>query len=123
MSRMSVALARTATRLADPAVAGESVTYTRGHTAITITAVPGKRQPRQDDVGDQARIKLDREPMDFLIRPSAIVFGGAVVEPEKGHRITYGGRVYEVSPQDGEPCFRLSDPGGNLLRIHTVRVA
>lgn len=101
--------------------AGESVTYVRGATSIAITASYGRRVPSRAAVMNGA-VNLEVEPMDFLIRPSAIDFGAGAVDPARGDRITLAtGEVFEVAPRDGEPAWRLSDPFGHMLRIRTIR--
>lgn len=119
---MGEALARAAVRL--PASAGETVTYERGRLSVTITdAIPGMRRSRREPFAGDERVQRDEEPLDFVIRAAAIVLNDEAVDPQKGDRITFEDATWEVRARDGEPCFRLSDPAGNLLRIHTIRVA
>ena len=101
--------------------ASESVTYTRGANSATVTAIIGRRRPRREEPGQEQRLRLDGEPMDFLVDPVALVVGGSTITPARGDTITWSTRVYHVTPMDGEPEYRSSDPFGHLLRIHTMR--
>jgi hypothetical protein len=40
-------------------------------------------------------------------------------DPEDGDRIADSGKTYIVRSMTGEPVWRFSDPGENLMRIHT----
>ena len=100
------------------AAAGESVTYTRNATSITLTAVVGRTVFASNAEGG-ARIEFgDR---DYLIAAADLTFG----TPREGDRITdAAGLVFEVQePGTGEPAWRYSDPDRTEFRIHVKRVA
>lgn len=40
-------------------------------------------------------------------------------DPERGDKIIYDGRIYEILAPNGEPCWRRS---GNAKRIHTKEI-
>jgi hypothetical protein len=104
--------------------ASEPVTYTRGAAAITVDAVIGGRR-RREEQQPQGRVVLVGEPMEFQFDPAALVVpaGGSAITPGRGDRITWGGRVYEVKPHEGEDVQGPSDPFGNLITVQTVRVS
>jgi hypothetical protein len=104
------------------AAAGESVTYTRGATTLSLTAVVGRTifSSTIETVG--ARIEFGER--DYLILASDLSSLGT---PALGDRITetVGGstRVYEVlPPASGDPPWRWSDPGMTIFRIHVKQV-
>ena len=113
-----------ASKHGNAAIAGETITYTRKDvaTALTITAILGRTTPQRQALAD-GRVNLDEEPADFLIDQALIDFGAGLVEPQRGDRITYGGRVWEVTPRDGEPCFRPDNQYRSLYRVRTIRVS
>lgn len=97
---------------------GESVTYTRGATSLTITAVRGRIKQPANLTND--RTTVNASDMDFLIDPAVLAF--ATAEPLKGDRITVGSEVYEVMPTvSGEQCWIPCDDYGHLIRVHTRR--
>lgn len=100
--------------------AGESVTYTRGGSSASVTAIIGFRSSREEQQGD-ARFIPAGEPMDFLIDPADLIIAGSTVKPARGDLITWEGRTYDVQPWDNEPESRASDPFEHLTRIHTLR--
>jgi len=101
---------------------GLSVTYHRGESSVQVTAVVGRTLYEADDASG-AIVKA--EARDYLIEAVALDFGAGTVRPEPGDRIwepLAGGEsadVYEVMPLGPEPCYRKSDPQGNVLRVHT----
>jgi hypothetical protein len=103
-------------------VAGVSVTYTRGATTRTITALEG-RTVFSSQLDGGPRIEFgDR---DYLIEAADLTAFG---EPQLGDRITevIGSttRVWEIkTPGTGEPAWRWSDPGHTRYRVHTVQVS
>lgn len=78
--------------------AGETITYYRGDSSITITAVPGDGQ-RKGLPDTVTRINGQR---DWLIMAAALTFG----VPQRGDLIVHGSTTYEVLPQDGEDVYR-----------------
>ena len=98
----------------------QSVTYTRGRHSATVTAIVGRRTRREGQPPD-AKVVLGREPMDFRFDPAALVVNGATITPQRGDRITWAGRSYDVQPLDGEPAYRPSGSFGNLILVHTLR--
>ena len=103
-------------------VAGVSVTYTRGATTRTITALEGRTAFAAQPV-EGPRIEFgDR---DYLILATDLA---ALGEPVLGDRISqaFAGQteVYEViTPGTGDPAWRWSDPGHTIYRLHTKRVS
>ena len=111
-----------ATELKDHA--SDSVTYTRGAASATVTAVIGGRR-RREEQQPQGRAVLVGEPMEFQFKPADLVVpvGGSAITPARGDRITWGGRVYEVKPHEGDDVQGPSDSFGNLITVQTVRVS
>lgn len=115
MSAFADAAAEVAETLAEEV--GESVTYARGATSVTLTAVVGQSsETTVDDKGNMLVVRL----RDFLVRRSVLTLG----EPKTGDRITRAdGSIWEVSPTSNDRGFRDSDNHGVSWRIHTKRVS
>lgn len=114
MSIFAEAAAELADALADEA--GELVTYARGGSASTITAVCGSSH---ETMLDQAGNLLAVRHRDWIIKRTALTLG----EPRIGDRITRAdGTVWEVCPTADQRGFRDSDNHGVAWRIHTKRV-
>lgn len=102
-------------------VAGVTVTYTRGATSRTITAVVGRTVfASQLDGGP----RIEFGDRDYLIEATEMTAFG---DPQIGDRIaeTLNGtsRVWEVmTPGTGEPAWRWSDPQHTRYRVHTTQV-
>lgn len=88
--------------------AGETITYYRGDSYITITAVPGDGQ-RKGLPDEVVRINGQR---DWLIMVADLTFG----TPQRGDLIVHGTTTYEVLPQDGEDVYR--SVGFIQYRVH-----
>jgi len=95
------------------------VTYSRGADSSQVAATVGRTV---FEVDDGYGVVEKWESRDFLITAADLVLGGVAVTPQCGDRITDGGRVYEVLAPGKEDVFRLSDPYGVTLRVHTKQV-
>lgn len=108
------------------AVAGAAVTYERGATRVTVTAVAGSTEYTAE-LGD---VVVDRfTGRDFLIEVADLAerfsnFGLTFGEPQRGDRITdrESGSTYEVFPTAGEALFAYRGPVETEYRIHTKKV-
>jgi hypothetical protein len=67
------------------AAAGETVTYKRGSSTVSITAVVGQSQ--FDEVSTTGEIRPLSKTVDFLVKPSALVLNSATVLPQRGDQI------------------------------------
>ena len=97
---------------------GVAVTYARGATSISTTAVQGRTM--WDAIGDVGPI-IRVETPDFFVKVSSII---ALGEPEAGDRITEGSRVFEVmAPSGGGAVWQWANsPNRSVYRIHTKQV-
>jgi hypothetical protein len=95
------------------------VTYCRGADSVAVQATVGKTV---FEVDDGSGVLETFESRDYLVAAANLVLGGAAVKPQRGDRITDGGKVYEVMAPGKEDVFRFSDPYGVTLRIHTKQV-
>lgn len=96
--------------MTDPAL------YRRGSDELKINATPAVTTFRTED---EYGITTRTQSYDFIVAASELLSLG---EPERGDKIIFQNSIYEVlSPRD-EPCFRWSDTGGKVLRIHTKRI-
>lgn len=43
-------------------------------------------------------------------------------DPERGEKIIYAGRIYEILAPNGECCWRWSGANHNVRRIHTKEI-
>lgn len=98
---------------------GDSVSYHRGTSSVTLTATPSTRTYRVvDSEGFQTAVQSE----DFQFKTTDLVIGGAEVAPRAGDRIkrTVSGvvRVYEILPLGDRPCYerRVSE---TLTIVHT----
>lgn len=99
------------------AAAGESITYTRGATSETLTAVLGRTLFAQNEEGGGRVVWGDG---DFLIVAADLATFG---RPRVGDRITLtlGGETaaFEIQdPPTGEPAVRWSDQQQAQYRVH-----
>jgi hypothetical protein len=102
-------------------VAGVTVTYTRGGTTRTLSALEGRTVFASQQEGAP---RIEFGDRDYLIELADLTAFG---DPQIGDRITetLAGvqRVFEVrTPGTGEPAWRWSDPGHTRYRVHTTRV-
>ena len=96
------------------------VVYSRGISNVAVQATIGKTAFEIDDGYGMIE---KWESRDFLIVAADLALGGAVITPQRGDKITDGGKVYEVLAPGKEDVCRPSDPYGVTLRIHTKQVA
>lgn len=102
------------------AYVSQSVTYSRpGSGSVVIVATPGQTMFR---TGDDRVSRVEWSDADFIVTAADLVLASAVVVPKTGDRITWGAKVFEVQPTNGEQVYRNHDEYGITLRIHTKRV-
>ena len=86
----------------------------RNGTPSTVNATLGRTLFRaENEYGVTVRI----ESRDFLIRASFLPR-----EPQRGDRISYAGREFEVLAPNSEPVWRWSGPQHITRRIHTKEI-
>jgi hypothetical protein len=92
---------------------GVSVTYARGATTATVTALIGKTE----FWGEDRSSYHDRyERRDFLIKATSLA---AFTEPQEGDLITDGAGEWVVQVPDGVPKpWVYSDAARTVMRIH-----
>lgn len=112
-------------KLKDTAIAGESITYTRGGDSVTLTATPGKSLLRVMDSSGNSVVEWT--DADWLISAADLILAGSTTLPERGDIITRtkGGTVYtyEVRPVESEGAWRWSDENRTIMRVHTKEIA
>lgn len=105
------------------AVAGVPITYQRGASSVSLTAVPASTTI---EVADDEGAIIKSRIRDFLIRASELIIDGSAVLPERGDQIveTVGDYEYtrEVLGPAGDQPFRFWDKGLTVFRIHTVLI-
>lgn len=92
------------------AAGGQSVTYRRGATELTISAVQG-RTVFEATTNDQTRVR--GQLTDWICGTAAIT---SVFPPQPGDQIQKGSTVFEVQNIGDEPCYR--EMSADLVRIH-----
>ena len=100
---------------------GRKVTYRRGQQSVEVTATVG--QTTFEVINDSGFAELVHS-RDYLIAADTLVISGTAVIPKPGDRIEelLNGQtlVHDVmSPDQGKPCWRYSDPYRRTMRIHT----
>lgn len=105
--------------------AGVSVAYVRGAYSVTLTGWLGQTAFRTSLDGAS---RLDWGEADVLIRADELILNSAVVTPLRGDRLTISlngtSVVFEpMTPDNGEPPWRYSDPQRETIRLHLKRVS
>lgn len=96
---------------------GVAATYTRGVTALAITAVPTRTTWEQDSATEGVVVRMDSP--DFFIIAADLA---ALAAPADGDTITYDGSVYRVSAPSGGPPWQWATwPRKLHYRVHTVK--
>ena len=113
MARLRSQLAAGLTRLRERE--GETVTYVRGATSLTVNAVVGEQT---HDSVDAAGMPIVVQSRDYFIRVADLTLG----KPQKGDRITEDGVDFVVRDIGGSPAWKYSDMGRTAYRVHTVEV-
>lgn len=93
----------------------QSITYSRGALSVTIAATPSNNNLQ---VVDANGFSTTMSVTDFSFAASALTFGNGQVDPVKGDRIVWDGRLYEVLPVPGGECFDYYDPARAGIRVH-----
>ena len=93
------------------------VMYRRGADEIPVSATIGRTLMKLAD--GEGGVRMEWTDRDFLIRADLLVIAGNRITPERGDRLIDDGKVHEVMAPGGEPPWRVSDPFGVMLRIHT----
>lgn len=86
----------------------------KGKMPVSMTASVGRTLFRaENEYGVTIRV----ESRDFLVSVDQMPR-----EPQRGDRITYAGRIYEVLAPNGETVWRWSGPQHVTRRIHTKEI-
>jgi hypothetical protein len=93
--------------------AGQTITYTKRKIQKTFKATRGSTPFEASDTEGIIHRTVSR---DYLVAETDWPFDE---DPEDGDRITDNGKTYIVRSMTGQPVWRFSDPGENLMRIHT----
>jgi hypothetical protein len=96
--------------------ASKPVSYLRDGVTLAsdIPAKLGRTLFRTDDLSGSVTLRFEQR--DFIVRTSD---AGSIGEPKKGDEIVFGGKTYQVSAPDGEPCWRWhTRQSHSQLRIH-----
>lgn len=103
--------------------AGESITYSRGRSSVSITATVGKTLLK---LADEYGTRVEWADQDFLIRAADLVLDGEAVEPQRGDTVRWarGGTTYvfEVLAPGNEPAWRWADEHRTMYRVHAKEV-
>lgn len=119
--RLRAAAANLAARVRSDA--GNTITYARGASTVSVTATLGRTIFRTSTEYGVTRT-VSR---DYLITADDLQLGGVRVIPVRGDRITEvdprgDSRTYEVLAPGGEDVWRYSDAQRQILRVHTMEV-
>jgi len=118
MTLLSDALAAHVTTLNN--AAGETITYKRGTSTVSLTAVVGQSQ--FEDVSPSGEVRPLSKTVDWLVKPASLELGGSVTVPQRGDQISRSdGSTYDVLPGTEGTAWQYSDGHKTLLRIHTVK--
>jgi hypothetical protein len=104
---------------------GLAVVYARPSSAQSVPIEQAVKGNTPLETTTEGGTTLQSQVVDWLIAATAIVLGGAQVEPEDGDEIEFVNaqgqtETYQVLPPVGaDKCFRPADHLGTTLRIHT----
>lgn len=101
-----------------------TVTYQRGGDSLELAATLGSTSY---EVADEAGATVQAKATDFIVAADALVLGGVQAAPAVGDRIQVSTAawtlVYEVLALGSAAHYRLCDPSGRMLRIHTKLIS
>jgi hypothetical protein len=93
-----------------------AITYTRGATSVSLTAIV---EPNQfDQLTELGATKTERR--GFLIETSTLDLGSGVTQPQIGDLITDAGRTYIVPKQSELPRWEYADEDRLMIRVNTT---
>jgi hypothetical protein len=90
-------------------------TYRRGAESVDLDATPARSGSllAEDDLSF-----LTSQQEDLLVDVADLVLDGQATVPADGDTWERGTLVWEVRPNNGEPCFRYADGSRSVFRIH-----
>jgi hypothetical protein len=108
-----------------PLVAGRTIVFKRGsHSSSAITAWVASVEY---DITDKNGVTVSMMRDNWTMLATDVVIGGAQITPRDGDRITEtlnGVAIeYEVVPVGTRKSCEFLDTSGNLLLVHTKKVA
>ena len=109
---------------AAPKVAGGQIIYQRGDSRVWIDATFGQTEFQIDE---ENGVRIEHSDRDFIFAADALILSGSLATPQRGDRITVvaeehgDGQVFEVLAPSGSQVYRLVNPEGHVLRVHTKR--
>jgi hypothetical protein len=102
---------------------GLAVTYRRGSSEVSLTAVAGRTRVSAEN---ESGLLVESRQRDWLVRAADLLFGSQSFRPEVGDlvRLEEGPDVqdFEVQRLAGESCYEACDDLGHVLRIHSRQV-
>ena len=106
-----------ATHAATRRVRGESVTYTRGATTVTITATRGSSRWTSETV--EGSVNVDERSEDWLIIATDLTEAGITGGPTRGDTITDENETVfrAMPPGSAEQVWRWHDRAKTVYRI------
>lgn len=113
--------ATTAGLKAIQSMAGDSITYLRGATEATVTAVKAGKPFVGESADGSVVVK---RPRDFIIKASDLSDVG-LFPPEAGDEISDADSsgtvfVYRVTPTESEDAWKWSDNNYSFVRVSTI---
>ena len=100
--------------LSQKAAAGVAVTYSRGATNVSLTAVPGRTITEQDNGDGTVRTM---RVVDFVVLKTDLGLTPALAD-----KITWGTRKFAVHMPAGVRHFETIGPYQTMYRIHTKEI-
>ena len=95
--------------------AGVSVEYVRQLDRTTTQVRMVKSSPPAEFVTIDEQARNQSQIVDWKYLTAALEYA-----PQRGDKINYGGKVYEVLPTESEPVTRVTSPA--VTRVHTKLV-
>lgn len=103
-----------------PEVAGGTIVVSRGNASVSLAATFGRTEFVVEENGGQ---RIEWSDRDFIVASADLILVGTRATPMRGDRVKVvaTGEVFEILAPGNEQPFRMADPEGTLLRIHTKR--
>ena len=108
-----------------PAAAGGPIQYDGEGDTVWMDAAFGRSEFQ---VESSDGMRLEYTDRDFIFPADRLILNGELATPKRGHRITIiktrgDTEVFEVLAPGGAQVYRLCDPEGYMIRVHTKRLS
>ena len=101
-------------------VFGETITYRRGTSSVSVTAI--REQSSFERIDGESGTEMEYKMLDWVILKGCIVLNGTESEPQHGDVITdASGSTYELLPGIDATAWQYNDQHKLAYRIHSIQ--